>query len=111
MKRSEVADIMEESYEHLLSMFQVKNGEYASDSDALQNFKMIASELKLAPEAVLWVYLRKHLLSLTNAIDDIDKGAARTLAEPTAGRIDDAIVYLQLLRCLLMEREAMQISE
>jgi len=77
-----------------------KGMEYSSDDDRLSNFKRLGVELGMPPEAILWVYLRKHMDSIAHYIR---YGAE--LSEPIEGRITDARVYLSLLRGLIEERK------
>lgn len=78
-----------------------KGGEYASDADALDNFKSGAADIGINPKQILWIYMSKHLKSIKSYIR---KGHALS-TEPIEGRIQDARNYLFLLHCLIKEEE------
>lgn len=82
-----------------------KGQEYAGSEDRLANFKRLGAQLGLPPEAILWVYLTKHLDSLSTYIRDLTKGTTREYSEPITGRVHDAILYLNLLKGLIIERD------
>jgi hypothetical protein len=78
-----------------------KGVEYANSADALANFKR-GTDLGLRPEQKLGVYLEKHWAAITYYIA---KGEIKS-TEKIEGRINDAINYLFLLRCLIKDKEA-----
>ena len=55
--------------------------------------------LGLDPAQVAFVYLMKHIDALSSHLRDQDK----ELSEPISGRIDDAILYLILIKAQLDE--------
>jgi hypothetical protein len=77
-----------------------KGKEYAGDHDALGNFKN-ANDLGVTPEQKLFIFLDKHLSSIKSYI----KHGKVFSNEPIEGRISDAINYLFLLRCLIVEKK------
>ena len=85
-----------------------KGAEYASDADALANFKKQAREmqeelgLNATPLHALWFLLNKHLSSIKSYIR---KGHVLS-DEPIKGRLMDARNYLFLAHCLIEEMEA-----
>lgn len=84
---------------------KTKGREY-TQGDRLDNFKRISKELGITPKQVLWVYLKKHLDSISSYINNEARlGKALTLSEPIEGRIKDARVYLSLLRGLIAEEK------
>ncbi|PZM88457.1 MAG: hypothetical protein DIU79_16840, partial [Actinobacteria bacterium] len=75
--------------------------EYAHREDnAFANFERVAERLGLTREAVLLVYLEKHLDGIHSYVQ-----GHRSQRESVKGRINDAIVYLTLLRGMIDERE------
>lgn len=99
--------VLAEVFDHLKHLTQSKGQEYAGQEGANNmhaNFDRLATKLHLIPEKVLWVYTTKHLDSIENWINEIGSPAARKLSEPMEGRIDDAILYLILLRGMVWRR-------
>lgn len=82
----------------------LKGGEYAGDEDRLANFRRNGKALGVPMELIWAVYCNKHLDAIMQYIKDLVAGTARSRAEPIQGRIDDAIVYLILLKAILDER-------
>lgn len=106
MKTEQMLAIIEGTLQSILSLSESKGREYTDEHrDRLSNFKDGAADLGMQPEQILWVYASKHLASIKTHIRDIATGNDRKLSEPIDGRIDDAILYLILLKCLLIERK------
>lgn len=101
MNSTEFAHLLEQTYCNLLNLTNSKGVEYANDADQLANFKRLAKQLDLAPTTVLFVYLQKHLDSITTYVRSVGNGLVPTASEPIDGRIDDAILYLVLLKALI----------
>lgn len=92
--------------EKLQALTATKGEEYVrSDDDQLANFKRQAAELATTPEKILAVYLNKHLDSIKTYIKAKVPGQPLTLSEPIEGRIDDAILYLLLLKAMIVEQD------
>jgi len=87
-----------------LEIGRTKGKEY-TQTDRLDNFKRLGQELGVDPKVILWVYLRKHIDSISSFIK-----TGAVLSEPIQGRIKDARVYLLLLRGLIEEEETMQVN-
>ena len=96
MNKHQFISFLENTYRSLLELTATKGEEYSRDADQLANFKRQSVELGITPEQVLQVYLNKHLDSIKSFIK-----TQRVLSEPIEGRIDDAILYLILLKGLL----------
>jgi len=76
--------------------------EYAHKVDnSFRNFEALASELELDRKFVLWIYFRKHVDGIKAYIT-----GHKSQREDVRGRINDAIVYLCLLRGMLDEEES-----
>lgn len=86
------------------SLGKLKGGEYAGDLDRLANFRRNGQTLGLPMEVIWAVYYNKHHDAVMQWINDLISGKARERAEPIEGRIDDMIVYLILLKCMVEER-------
>ena len=80
--------------ERLVDLTRTKGREYANSDDQLANFKRLGKQLGLSPEKVIMVYMTKHLDSIHSYV----RNPEQDLSEPIDGRIDDAILYLILLK-------------
>jgi hypothetical protein len=105
MKQEQFLSILDETLKSLRSLSLSKGREYANDSeDSLSNFKRLGKQLGLPPEAVTLVFLTKHLDSISSYIRSLQGQGNYTSSEPIEGRIDDAILYLILLKALVQTR-------
>lgn len=101
MKKADFQNLITEQFTALQTLTATKGEEYAGagNDDQHANFNRQAEKLGMPPEKVLMVYLSKH----QDAIDNyVRTGAA--LSEPIEGRIDDAILYLLLLKAMIRDR-------
>lgn len=80
-----------------------KGTEYTQGEDRLDNFKRLAKDIGITPKQVLWVFLKKHLDSISTYIRKEADISPQNLTEPIEGRVMDARVYLSLLRGLIEE--------
>lgn len=102
MKIDRLIEVINATHNTMVELTNTKGSEYTnSDIDRLSNFKRIAVDLDLTSQEVLLVYLMKHMASIKTFVRDRSKGQNRALSEPINGRIDDAILYLILLKCLI----------
>lgn len=105
MNNSQFQDLINGQFHELMRISATKGLEYARDAtDRLANFKRLAKELSLEPEQVLWVYWTKHKDAIIWFINNLNSKSNVPLSEPIEGRIDDAILYLLLLKGLLKDR-------
>lgn len=94
-------EIFKELFDSCLNLQYGKAKDYATDSDALSNFKgEDAKALGLTPFQKWGVYFGKQAMSILGAIGK-SPDAPSTTSEPIEERIQDAIIYLVLLKCLL----------
>ena len=105
MKQPEFDALLASTFNELSTLTKSKGQEYANSSDQLANFYRLALMLGLAPSVILLVYLQKHLDSIFQYVRSISSGAIPIESEPIQGRIDDAILYLILLKALLSEQK------
>ena len=106
MEKTRFKTLIDEQAKALHALTASKGEEYArSDDDQLANFKRQGAELGLMPEKILAVYLNKHLDSIKTYIKHKSPDSVYTLAEPIEGRIDDAILYLLLLKATVIEEK------
>lgn len=107
MKRPAFIALLNQTHTALSKLTDTKGIEYArSDDDQLANFHRLAEENDITAEAVCAVYMTKHLDAIKFFIKSLSKADRPTYSEPITGRIDDAILYLILLKALVNERYA-----
>lgn len=100
MKRDDFNKLRDSVYKDIVAINETKGKDYSGDEDALSNFKRAAERLGMTPLQVWGVYASKHWAAIESFIKN---GAVES--EPIEGRIDDAILYLFLLRGLLEEEK------
>lgn len=97
--KAEVAAMMSETFARLDKLREAGQKEYAhNDQNAFANFERVAEYMQIPREKVLWTYLQKHLGGIVAHIN-----GHRSQRESVHGRIDDAHVYLELLRGMLID--------
>lgn len=112
MKAEAFAKSIDELYERLKALTASKGEEYKRREDnQFANFERGAASLGLTREQVLMVYLSKHLDSITTYVKDRAANQEKQYAEPITGRIDDAILYLLLLRGMAVQNEVKTILD
>jgi hypothetical protein len=102
MERRAFDELYQRMVEEEMLIGKAKGVEYTVGDDRLDNFKRLGKEMGLAPEKILWVYLKKHLDSILSYIN-----TAEVKSESIESRITDARVYLALLRGLIEEKKGM----
>lgn len=94
-------EVFKELFESCLELQYGKAKDYATNSDALSNFKSQDAEaLGLTPFQKWGVYFGKQAMSILGAIGK-NPSMPSTTSEPIEERINDAIIYLVLFKCLL----------
>lgn len=90
---------MNRTFQRLDKLREAGQKEYAHDeSNSFANFERVASDIGIDRKQVLWTYLRKHLDGIVSHIN-----GHKSQRESVHGRIDDAHVYLELLRGMIIE--------
>lgn len=82
----------------------LKAKEYARDGDRLHNFKKASDMLGTNPVDALWGMMMKHLVSVSDIVDDTWEGKYPKdgiLAE----KITDVINYFILLKAVIIDME------
>lgn len=113
MTHARKTEVFKEIFDSCYLLQINKAQDYASDSDALSNFKSQDAEaLGLTPFQKWGVYFGKQAMSIMNAIGK-NPEMPSTTSEPIEERINDAIIYLVLLKCLLedLKNDAEQSKE
>jgi hypothetical protein len=99
MNRGDFQTLMEDTFLRLKALNKTKGHDYAGDKDALANFKSAAQRLGLSSEQVWAVYADKHWSAIMTFCKE-----GQVESEPIEGRIDDAILYLFLLKGMVAEK-------
>lgn len=101
MTREEFSDYMDIVFTSIQQLREAGQKEYAHEEDnCFANFERIAKYLGLDREQVLSTYLIKHIDGITAYVR-----GHRSQRESVTGRIDDAIVYLFLLRGMIDDEQ------
>lgn len=105
MKKEDFRLMLSETYDRLVDLTLSKGEEYARSDDQLANFKRSAAEAGITPEQVWLVFFNKHVDAIKHnlAKPRIKWSDGSGGSEPLEGRIDDAILYLILLKGLIRE--------
>jgi hypothetical protein len=94
-------DIFQHVWHEIDKLREAGQKEYAHNaSNALANFERVSEATGVSREQVLLVYLSKHM----DGIHSYCKGHV-SQRESVEGRINDAIVYLILLRCMVQDNK------
>jgi hypothetical protein len=104
MKLDEFLSIVTDVFSSIIALTETKGKEYARSDDQLANFKRAAEDLDIDPLKVWSVFFGKHVDAIKSYVK-LGPVARLTLSEPIEGRIDDAILYLILLRAIIQERK------
>lgn len=103
MRHCDFKVVLSDTYERLQELTNSKGAEYTGQDrgldDQLANFREGALRVGITMEQVWLVLFDKHV-SAINAF--VRTGKERS--EPITGRIDDAILYLVLLKAIVQER-------
>ena len=98
MTTSDFNEIAEGQLEHIKNVLVCKATEYNLDtSDRFSDFKRAAALTGHTPEQVLYSYMLKHIMSITDMVQSGDTFSKERWEE----KIGDIQVYLTLLRGLL----------
>lgn len=100
MERKYFTARLKEYFESILKLNETKGNDYSGNEDVFANFKRNVQRLGLEPYEVWSVYFFKHLDAIETWLRD-----GEVKSEPIEGRIDDAILYLLLLRGMISEGE------
>lgn len=96
--------VMIDTFAKMKKLGELKGGEYAAETDRLDNFRRNGIDCGLPMETIWRVYAGKHWDAITTYVRDMQTGKTRTRLESLDGRVDDLLVYLILFKCMLIER-------
>jgi hypothetical protein len=98
-------DVLVENTIHAIKKLStLKGGEYAGDTNRIEDFVRNAVDQGLEPEQIWRVYAAKHWDAIGQYVRDVAGGKDRELLEPIHGRADDLIVYLILFKAMVEAR-------
>ncbi len=104
MLLEEFKKVVEDRFEYCKKLlYGEKNKEYSRDGDKLHNFKVAARYKGETPEKALWGMWVKHIVSIEDIINDLEKGIVPSY-KTLDNKIGDGINYYLLLEGLLVER-------
>jgi hypothetical protein len=109
MKASAFNGIVKGTIKTIKNLEQSKGNDYAGKEDRLANFKEL-EHIGLAPENTCMVHLQKHYGTIQRYVDKLTSGQDSQMSQPVEERIDDAILYLILLKGLIQERQELASS-
>lgn len=106
MKHSTFRKLLTQVHEKMVSLTESKGEEYKGVQDnQFGNFERTAQDTGLSREQVWLVFFNKHFDALRTYVRDMATGVERKRSESIVGRIDDAILYLILLRGMVIQNE------
>lgn len=107
MKKEDFQELLRETHRRMLELTASKGEEYSRDQDQLANFKRSAAETGIMPEQVWLIFYNKHADAIKNYLRRLklfsESEVAISLSEPIESRIDDAVLYLILLKAMIRE--------
>lgn len=98
MNRDQFTASMDATYAQIRSINETKGRDYASEQDALDNFKRHGASLGLRSEQIWAVYASKHWDAVLTFCR-----LGNVHSEPIEGRLHDVILYCFLLLALIEE--------
>lgn len=91
--------VIKETHSIVDHLLENKGEEYATGSDRLHNFNAGAGVTGKHPEAVLFGFVLKHIISLSDMINDLEKGYSYPQCV-WEEKVMDIITYMYLLRAI-----------
>lgn len=98
MNKTTFLNLLNDGHAKMVALTKSKGEEYSSSDDQLGNFRRLAEQTGLTMPQIWLVLFTKHIDAIRTFIKDEAAGVQRERSEPIEGRIDDAILYLYLLR-------------
>jgi hypothetical protein len=96
-------EVVELRVQRIKSILKNKAEEYATE-DRFHNFRVAGRMDNESPERALWGMLKKHIVSVRDMIDWVDKFPEKLNVPIIQEKIGDSINYFILLEGLLYER-------
>lgn len=95
--------ILGNTHDAMLSLTATKGEEYSRDGDQLANFKRNAAEAGITQEQAWLVLFNKHVDAIKSYVK-----TGKVLSEPIDARVLDAMLYLNLFRGMISERQLLE---
>lgn len=95
--------VIEDTLSQIKKTLLVKGKEYRRNGNVYHNFEEGAKITGLSREKVLRGFLLKHEISITDMINDLDKGVLPSV-EKVNEKFDDNIIYLLIEKAMLIDR-------
>jgi hypothetical protein len=105
--REQFKHIVSDTWDSINKLSASKGVEYTGHEGSKNvhaNFDRLSLALQIIPEKILMVYLTKHMDSIATYVNSIP---VKVMSEPIESRIDDAILYLILLRAMVWRSTSM----
>lgn len=104
MSQKEMEELIALTFERVMELRRTKGAEYNDDDNCFSDFNAVSRETGLTQEMILKVFAGKHWNSISLHVRDLESGKSRKRTESIEQRIDDAIVYLCLLKGMVKAR-------
>lgn len=109
MNKGQFRGLLNRTFIEMKTLTATKGEDYARSDDQLANFKRSAAEAGVTPEQVWLIFFNKHKDAIVSHVKACgENNLTYNPSEPIEGRIDDAILYLCLLKGLVQERAGLQ---
>lgn len=108
MRKDKFLSVIRTTFVEMEALTATKGEEYAASDDQLANFKRSAEQAGITPEQVWLIFFNKHADAIRSYVKMARGTREYVPSEPIEGRIDDAILYLILLKALVQERAGLQ---
>ena len=99
--KGKFTSLLNETFEGIFKLTNTKGEEYSRSDDQLGNFRRSAAEARLTMEQVWLVFFNKHVDSIKSYVAN---GGKVKSTESIGSRIDDAILYLILLKAIIEDK-------
>jgi hypothetical protein len=103
VKTPEFDRVVSEAHAREKETLCAKAGDYSREGDRLSNFKKAAALQTCTPEKALMGMLSKHLVSVADLVNDLERGTDTPIAV-WREKLGDSRAYLTLLEGLIRER-------
>lgn len=102
-------EIANKRIEHCQKLLLSKGEEYSREGDRLHNFKSSARIDNTTPSRDLWGYWKKHITSLKDMVDDLDKGifpSQKLIDDKLSDMINYSLLFEGIIEDMRTEYEA-----